>query len=128
MQTVKLGKTGIVTNKNAFGALPIQRISDEEAVKLLRKAYENGVTFFDTARLYTDSEHKVGLAFEGMREKVVIATKTGARHAEDFWKDLETSLRELKADYIDLYRRSARSRGMRAVFMMQLCRQKSRER
>ncbi len=103
MQTVKLGKTGIVTNKNAFGALPIQRISDEEAVKLLRKAYENGVTFFDTARLYTDSEHKVGLAFEGMREKVVIATKTGARHAEDFWKDLETSLRELKADYIDLY-------------------------
>ncbi len=128
MQTVKLGKTGIVTNKNAFGALPIQRISDEEAVKLLRKAYENGVTFFDTARLYTDSEHKVGLAFEGMREKVVIATKTGARHAEDFWKDLETSLRELKADYIDLYRRSARSREMRAVFMMQLCRQKSRER
>lgn len=45
MQTVKLGKTGIETNKNAFGALPIQRISDEEAVKLLRKAYENGMTF-----------------------------------------------------------------------------------
>ena len=50
MQTVKLGKTGIVTNKNAFGALPIQRISDEAAVQLLRKAYENGMTFFDTAR------------------------------------------------------------------------------
>lgn len=79
MQTVKLGKTGIETNKNAFGALPIQRISDEEAVKLLRKAYENGITFFDTARWYSDSEHKVGLAFEGMREKVFIATKTGRR-------------------------------------------------
>ncbi|MDE6404715.1 MAG: aldo/keto reductase [Lachnospiraceae bacterium] len=103
MQTVKLGKTGIETNKNAFGALPIQRISDEEAVKLLRKAYENGMTFFDTARWYSDSEHKVGLAFGGMREKVFIATKTGAQNAEGFWKDLETSLTNLKTDYIDIY-------------------------
>ncbi|MDE6601811.1 MAG: aldo/keto reductase [Lachnospiraceae bacterium] len=103
MQTVKLGKTGIETNKNAFGALPIQRISDEEAVKLLQKAYENGMTFFDTARWYSDSEHKVGLAFGGMREKVFIATKTGAQNAEGFWKDLETSLTNLKTDYIDIY-------------------------
>lgn len=103
MQTFKLGKTGIETNKNAFGALPIQRISDEAAVALLRKAYENGMTFFDTARMYSDSEHKVGLAFEGMREKVIIATKTGAQNAEGFWKDLETSLTNLKTDYIDIY-------------------------
>ncbi len=103
MRTVKLGKTGIETNKNAFGALPIQRISDEAAVALLRKAYENGMTFFDTARMYSDSEHKVGLAFEGMREKVIIATKTGAQNAEGFWKDLETSLTNLKTDYIDIY-------------------------
>ena len=103
MQTIKLGKTGIETNKNAFGALPIQRISDEAAVTLLRKAYENGMTFFDTARMYSDSEHKVGLAFEGMREKVIIATKTGAQNAEGFWKDLETSLTNLKTDYIDIY-------------------------
>ena len=103
MQTIKLGKTGIETNKNAFGALPIQRISDEAAVALLRKAYENGMTFFDTARMYSDSEHKVGLAFEGMREKVIIATKTGAQNAEGFWKDLETSLTNLKTDYIDIY-------------------------
>ena len=103
MQTIKLGKTGIETNKNAFGALPIQRISDEAAVTLLRKAYENGMTFFDTARMYSDSEHKVGLAFEGMRDKVIIATKTGAQNAEGFWKDLETSLTNLKTDYIDIY-------------------------
>lgn len=103
METVKLGKTGIETNKNAFGALPIQRISDDEAVHLLKKAYANGITFFDTARWYTDSEHKVGLAFEGMRDKVYIATKTGAQNEEDFHKDLETSLSNLKTDYIDLY-------------------------
>ena len=103
METVRLGKTGIVTNKNAFGALPIQRISDEDAVHLLKKAYENGMTYFDTARWYTDSEHKLGLAFEGIRDKVYIATKTGAANAEDFWKDLETSLENLKTDYIDVY-------------------------
>lgn len=103
METVRLGKTGIVTNKNAFGALPIQRISDDEAVHLLKKAYKNGITFFDTARWYTDSEHKVGLAFEGRREKVFIATKTGAQNAEGFWNDLETSLNNLETDYIDLY-------------------------
>ncbi len=89
--------------KNAFGALPIQRISKEEAVKLLRKAYDRGVTFFDTARFYTDSEEKVGEAFAGMRDRVVIATKTGAVNAEGFWKDIEVSLRNLQTDYIDLY-------------------------
>lgn len=103
MTTVTLGKTGITTNKNGFGALPIQRISEEEAVFLLRKAYNNGITFFDTARWYTDSEHKVGTAFAGMRDKIFITTKTGAQNAEDFRKDLETSLANLQTDYIDLY-------------------------
>lgn len=103
MITVTLGKTGIATNKNGFGALPIQRISDEEAVYLLKKAYHNGITFFDTARWYTDSEHKVGIAFHGMRDQVYIATKTGAQNAESFWQDLETSLTNLQTDYIDVY-------------------------
>lgn len=103
MQTVTLGKTGITVNKNGFGALPIQRISMEEAVKLARKAYEAGITFFDTARWYSDSEVKLGEAFDGMREKVYIATKTGATTADAFWKDLETSLKNLRTDYIDIY-------------------------
>ncbi len=103
MSTVTLGRTGITTNKNGFGALPIQRVSEEEAVYLLRKAYENGITFFDTARWYTDSEHKVGMAFAGMRDRLFIATKTGAQDAAGFWKDLETSLAQLQTDYIDLY-------------------------
>ena len=103
MKNIVLGKTGINTPQNAFGALPIQRVSDEEAVRLLRTAYEGGMTYFDTARYYSDSEHKLGLAFEGMRDKIFIATKTGATTAEGFNKDLETSLRELKTDYIDIY-------------------------
>ena len=100
---VRLGKTEIITEKNAFGALPIQRISREAAVTLLRKAYDGGMRFFDTARFYTDSEEKLGEAFEGMRDKVIIATKTGATTVEKFWEDLATSLRNLRTDHVDLY-------------------------
>lgn len=103
MVQVTLGKTGITAEKNSFGALPIQRITQAEAVRLLRKAYENGVTFFDTARWYTDSEVKLGEAFDGIREKIYIATKTGAKTAEAFWEDLNTSLKNLRTDYIDIY-------------------------
>ncbi len=100
---VRLGKTEIVTNKNGFGALPIQRISDEDAAHLLRKAYDNGITFFDSAHWYTDSEHKIGLALSDVREHVFLATKTGSTTPDGFWSDLEQSLREMKTDYIDLY-------------------------
>ena len=103
MAKVTLGKTGITVEKNAFGALPIQRISGQEAVRLLRRAYEGGVTFYDTARYYTDSEEKLGEAFEGMREKIFIATKTGASDAEGFWRELKTSLKNLRTDYVDIY-------------------------
>lgn len=101
--SVTLGQTGITVNKNGFGALPIQRIHEDEAVHLVRKAYDAGITFFDTARWYTDSEIKLGKAFHGIRDKVYIATKTGAQTADEFFQDLETSLTNLKTEYIDLY-------------------------
>lgn len=103
MDMVTLGSTGITVNKNGFGALPMQRISQEDAVKLARKAYAAGIHFFDTARAYTDSEIKLGEAFDGMREKVFIATKTAAATGEELWKDLETSLKNLRTGYVDIY-------------------------
>lgn len=103
MRTVTLGSTGITVNKNGFGALPIQRITGEEAVILLRKAYDHGIRFFDTARAYTDSEIKLGQAFEGMRDKIYIASKTMAVGVEEFWQQLEETLTNLKTDYLDLY-------------------------
>lgn len=103
MREITLGSTGITVPQNAFGALPIQRISTDDAVKLLRKAYDGGMRFFDTARAYSDSEEKVGIAFEGMRDKVYISSKTMALTAEKFWEDLETSLRLLRTDYLDIY-------------------------
>ena len=88
MKKMTLGKTGITVNKNGFGALPIQRISKKESVYLLQKAYDHGITFYDTARFYTDSEEKLGLAFEGKRDKIYLASKTGAQNPDYFWMDL----------------------------------------
>lgn len=103
MRMVTLGKTGIVTPQNGFGALPIQRCDDETAIKILRRAYEGGITFFDTARAYTDSEKKIGMALSDVRNRIFIATKTMADNTEDMKIQLETSLKNLKTDYVDLY-------------------------
>ena len=89
--------------RNGFGALPIQRISMDDAVRLIRRALDGGMYYFDTARFYTDSEEKLGVALEGHRHEVVISTKTGATTAEGFWRDLETSLRLLQTDHVELY-------------------------
>ena len=93
MQKVRLGRTGLVVPRNGFGALPIQRISQDAAVRLIRRALDGGMYYFDTARFYTDSEEKLGVALEGRRSEVIISTKTGATKVEDFWNQLETSLR-----------------------------------
>lgn len=103
MEKITLGRSGLVVPRNGFGALPIQRISDADAVRLIRRALDGGMYYFDTARFYTDSEAKLGQALEGRRQEVIISTKTGATTPEDFWKDLHTSLTLLKTDYVDLY-------------------------
>ena len=104
MKTVKLGNTGIIANKNGFGALPIQRIDTDSAVKLIHMALDGGINFFDTARAYSDSEEKLGIALEGVdRHKYYIATKTASKTGKEVLADLETSLRLLKTEYIDIY-------------------------
>lgn len=103
MSMVRLGKTELQVSKNGFGALPIQRISKEDAAVILRKAYANGVQLFDTARAYSDSEEKLGYALSDVRNHIFITTKTAAADADGFWKDLEQSLRNLQTDYVDVY-------------------------
>ncbi len=104
MKNFRLDGTDIVTIQNAFGALPIQRRNKEDAVKILRRAYDGGMTFFDTARAYSDSEEKIGEAFADIkRDSYFLATKTGAQTPEEFWRDLHTSLKNLRTDYVDIY-------------------------
>lgn len=103
MEKVTLGSTGITVNKNGFGALPVQRVPKKEAAALIRRAFEAGIDFFDTAHWYTDSEEKLGMALADVRDKVYIATKTGSVTVEGFWSDLEMSLEHLQTTYIDIY-------------------------
>jgi aryl-alcohol dehydrogenase-like predicted oxidoreductase/ferredoxin len=104
MQTLRLGRTELVVGKVAVGALPIQRVPQDEAVRILHRAVAGGVTFFDTARSYSNSEEKLGAAFAGgMRKKLVIASKTQAGSPEGIRRDIATSLAALRTDYIDIY-------------------------
>lgn len=103
MKKIAFGNTGLTVTHEGFGALPIQRVSMETAVEILTAAYESGITFFDTARAYSDSEEKLGRAFHSVRKSLVIATKTGAKTADGFRADLDKSLSLLKTDYIDIY-------------------------
>lgn len=104
MNTVALGRTGLEVPQNGFGALPIQRIPKADAVRLLRRAFDGGMRLFDTARAYTDSEEKLGAAFGGgLRDRIVLASKTMARTPAEFRAQLDASLRALRTDRIDIY-------------------------
>ncbi len=102
MEKMFLGRTGLKVCRSGFGALPIQRIPIDEAVRILRKAYESGIDFFDTARAYSDSEEKLGAAFHGTREGLVIATKSGSLTRLGVLSDIEKSLGKLERDYVDI--------------------------
>ncbi len=91
-----------MVTRTAFGALPIQRVTFEEAGLLLRKACEAGVNFFDTARSYSDSEEKIGYSLADVRDKIIIATKSHAATTDELKAHVETSLRNMKTDRIDI--------------------------
>jgi hypothetical protein len=103
MNYIDLGKTGLKISAVGFGGIPIIRLQTDEAVKVLRHAYHQGITFYDTANMYRDSEAKIGQALSHVRDKIMIATKTTQRNAAGFRQHLEGSLKMLKTDYIDLY-------------------------
>ena len=86
-----------------FGGIPIQRLTENEAIDVVKKCFELGINFFDTANGYTTSEERIGKALKGYRENVILATKTHARNPEELSKNLELSLKRLNVDYIDLY-------------------------
>jgi aryl-alcohol dehydrogenase-like predicted oxidoreductase len=102
MEHTRLGRTNLQVTRTAFGVLPLQRVEMSEAVRILRRALDAGIDFYDTARGYTDSEEKIGAAFEGVRDRIIIATKSGATTKSELLSHLETSLRMLRTDYVDI--------------------------
>ena len=103
MNKIVIGKTGLEVNRFGFGGIPIQRVDEQQAVETVLHAVEKGVDFIDTSRMYTTSERRIGLALKQTDKKVVLASKSRSRTSETVREDLETSLKELQRDYIDIY-------------------------
>ena len=103
MEKIRLGKTGVMVSRIGFGGIPIQKSSEAEALRIVRSCFDLGINFFDTSRVYTTSEERIGKALAGRREEAIIATKTVSRTAEKISEDLATSLKHLGTDYVDLY-------------------------
>jgi len=103
MKRMFLGKTGIVAARLGFGGIPIQRVSETQAIDVVLHALEKGIDFIDTSRVYTTSENRIGKALKETNKKAVVASKSFSRSADGIQKDIEISLKELQLDYIDLY-------------------------
>jgi len=103
MSRVVLGKTGLEVNRLGFGGIPIQRVGERQAVEVVLHAIESGIDFIDTSRAYTTSERRIGKALRRTKKKVVLASKSHGRTSDTILRDLETSLRELNLNHIDLY-------------------------
>ena len=98
-----LGKTGLKISRLGFGGIPIQRIDAAGTKMLMRQLKDAGINYIDTARGYTVSESYLGEALEGIRSDFILATKSMARTKDAMAADIETSLRNLRTGYIDLY-------------------------
>jgi 1-deoxyxylulose-5-phosphate synthase len=123
MQERLLGRTGIVVSEVAFGGVEIglpygahkELMPQEAAIDLLKAAVDSGINFFDTARMYGCSEERMGMAFKGMRDQVVLSSKCphlrlaggkirDAATLRTFVEEsLHTSLEMLWTDYLDVY-------------------------
>jgi predicted aldo/keto reductase-like oxidoreductase len=103
LREATLGRTGLKVKTLGFGGIPIQRVTEDEAIEVVRRCYELGVNYYDTARGYTTSEERIGKALEDVREEVVLATKSSRRTRKEILEELETSLRNLRTDWIDVY-------------------------
>ena len=103
MEKIRLGRTGMMVTRLGFGGIPIQRVSEEEAIAVVHKCLELGINYLDTANGYTTSEERIGKAIRGKREGLFLSTKSLARNREDIEKHLKLSLERLGTDYIDLY-------------------------
>ncbi len=103
MEKMRLGKTELMVTKTSFGALPIQRDDFPTAIRILRKAFDAGINYYDTARFYTDSEEKLGAAFSDVRKEVIISSKSMGKTKQEVIDHCMQGLRNIQSDYFDLY-------------------------
>ncbi len=101
MRRRRLGRTDLELTEIMFGGIPILQLPVAEATEVLLAALDEGINCFDTARAYGDSERKIGLAL-GSRECLILS-KSARLDGEGILADLETTLSDLRRDYVDAY-------------------------
>ena len=102
IEKIRLGKTNLIVTRLGWGGIPIQRVGEEEGVSVIRGVIEMGVDLLDTARGYTNSEHRIGLALEKINKPAVLSTKSSEK-SEKIYDDVHISLKQLKVNKIDIY-------------------------
>ena len=103
IEQVELGRTGLRVSRVGFGGIPITRLTDAGAAALVREAIDAGISFFDTAHTYPESEPRIGLAMRDIeRDAVVLASKDASADGPMFARHVEESLRRLGTDHLDL--------------------------
>jgi predicted aldo/keto reductase-like oxidoreductase len=103
LEKIRLGKTNMMVSRLGFGGIPIQRLTEDEAVTVVKRCLDLGITFIDTANAYTTSEERIGKAISGRREGLILATKSTSRSREEIATHLQLSLKRLGVETIDLY-------------------------
>jgi uncharacterized protein len=102
MEKVRLGRTNLIVTKLGWGGIPIQRVGEREGVSVIRAVIEMGVDLLDTARAYTNSEHRIGLALQRIDRPVVLSSKSLVKTAK-IYNDVHESLKQLKVKRINIY-------------------------
>jgi len=102
MEKVRLGRTNLFVNKLGWGGIPIQRVNEEEGVSVIRAVVEMGVDLLDTARGYTNSEHRIGLALQKTSRQVILSSKSPMR-TDKIYGDIQTGLRQMEVKKIQIY-------------------------
>jgi predicted aldo/keto reductase-like oxidoreductase len=103
LEKIRLGRTGMMVSRVGFGGIPIQRLTEDEAVAVVRRCLDLGITFLDSSHAYSNSEERIGKVIAGRREELVLSTRTPSRTGDGAVSDLNLSLERLGTDYIDLY-------------------------
>jgi len=103
LEKVRLGRTEMMVSRLGFGGIPIQRLSESDAIAVVKRCLDLGINYLDTANAYTTSEERIGKAISERRKELIIATKSQSRNSDELKSHLQQSLKQLGVEYIDLY-------------------------
>ncbi len=102
MEKVRLGRTNLIVTKLGWGGIPIQRVGEREGVSVIRSVVEMGVDLLDTARGYTNSEQRIGLALQKIDRPVILSSKSPVRSAK-IYEDVQESLKQMRVNKVNIY-------------------------